>query len=53
MAAVSDVGIADAAAESRLAGAWQEFAESRTAVVAHVSRGGTGLMMETFAQASS
>ena len=25
----------------------------RTAVVAHVSRGGTGLMMETFAQASS
>jgi peptide/nickel transport system permease protein len=34
VAAVSDVGIADAAAESRLAGAWQEFAESRTAVVA-------------------
>ena len=25
----------------------------RTAVVAHVSRGGTGLMMETYAQASS
>ena len=25
----------------------------RTAVVAHVSRGGTGLMMESFAQASS
>jgi len=25
----------------------------RTAVVAHVSRGGTGLLMETFAQASS
>ena len=25
----------------------------RTAVVAHVSRGGTGLMMETFAQSSS
>jgi len=25
----------------------------RTAVVAHVSRGGTGLMMETYAQSSS
>jgi hypothetical protein len=25
----------------------------RTAVVAHVSRGGTGLMMESFAQSSS
>jgi hypothetical protein len=25
----------------------------RTAIVAHVSRGGTGLMMESFAQASS
>jgi len=25
----------------------------RTAVVAHVSRGGTGLMMETYAQASN
>ena len=34
MAAITDVGIADAAAESRLAGAWREFAESRTAVVA-------------------
>ena len=34
MAAITDVGIADAAAESRLAGAWHEFAESRTAVVA-------------------
>jgi peptide/nickel transport system permease protein len=34
VAAVTDVGIADAAAESRLAGAWREFAESRTAVAA-------------------
>jgi peptide/nickel transport system permease protein len=34
VAAISDVGITDAAAESRVAGAWQEFAESRTAVVA-------------------
>jgi len=34
VAAITDVGIADAAAESRLAGAWREFAESRTAVVA-------------------
>jgi peptide/nickel transport system permease protein len=32
--AVTEVGITDAAAESRLAAAWQEFAESRTAVVA-------------------
>jgi peptide/nickel transport system permease protein len=34
VAAISDVGTIDAAAESRLAAAWQEFAESRTAVVA-------------------
>ena len=34
MTAVTEVGITDAAAESRLAAAWQEFAESRTAVVA-------------------
>ena len=34
MAAITDAGIADAAAESRLAAAWQEFAERRTAVVA-------------------
>jgi peptide/nickel transport system permease protein len=32
--AISDVGITDTAAESRLADAWHEFAESRTAVVA-------------------
>jgi peptide/nickel transport system permease protein len=36
MAAVTDIGFADAAAETRLAGAWREFAESRTAVVALV-----------------
>jgi peptide/nickel transport system permease protein len=36
MAAVTDIGYADAAAETRLAGAWREFAESRTAVVALV-----------------
>jgi peptide/nickel transport system permease protein len=36
MAVVTDIGFADAAAESRLAGAWREFAESRTAVVALV-----------------
>ena len=34
MAAITDAGIADTAAESRLAAAWHEFAESRTAVVA-------------------
>ena len=34
MAAITDVGIADTVAESRLAGAWHEFAESRTAVAA-------------------
>ena len=34
MTAVTEVGITDVAAESRLAAAWQEFAESRTAVVA-------------------
>jgi peptide/nickel transport system permease protein len=34
VAAITDVGIADVAAERRLAGAWREFAESRTAVVA-------------------
>ena len=34
MAAISDASITDAAAETRLAAAWQEFAESRTAVVA-------------------
>ena len=34
MAAITDVGIAETAPESRLAGAWHEFAESRMAVVA-------------------
>ena len=34
MTAVTEVGITDVAAESRLAAAWQEFAESRTAAVA-------------------
>jgi peptide/nickel transport system permease protein len=36
MAVIADVGFADAAAETRLAGAWREFAESRTAVIALV-----------------
>ena len=34
MAVISDVGVTDAAGESRRADAWHEFAESRTAVVA-------------------
>jgi peptide/nickel transport system permease protein len=34
VAVISDAGITNTAAESRLAAAWQEFAESRTAVVA-------------------
>jgi peptide/nickel transport system permease protein len=34
VAAITDVGISETAPESRLAGAWHEFAESRTAVVA-------------------
>src|SRR5262249_26428722 len=34
VATTTDSGFADAAAESRLAGAWREFSESRTAVVA-------------------
>src|SRR5262249_46129476 len=34
VATPTDSGFADAAAESRLAGAWREFSESRTAVVA-------------------
>jgi peptide/nickel transport system permease protein len=34
VAAITDVGIAETTPESRLAGAWHEFAESRTAVVA-------------------
>jgi peptide/nickel transport system permease protein len=36
MAVIAEVGFADAAAETRLAGAWREFAESRTAVIALV-----------------
>jgi len=34
VAVISDVGVTDAAGESRRADAWHEFAESRTAVVA-------------------
>jgi peptide/nickel transport system permease protein len=34
VAAITDAGIVESAPESRLAGAWHEFAESRTAVVA-------------------
>ncbi len=34
MATITDVGTMDAAAESRLAGTWHEYAERRTAVVA-------------------